>query len=141
MRIPHLRPPDPKTTSCSFTGSVEPATLLGGVGKYLTHRLPEPECPVTDGEHRGLHAAALARTQQVRPGLTGLAVPVIERDELLGAVGAHADHHLQAHLVLLQTDLEMDPVDPHVDVIPDPPSILLSGLSSAVRSWAASSPG
>jgi hypothetical protein len=44
-------------------------------------------------------------------------VPVVERDQLLGTVGTHADHHQQAHLVLLEADLEVDPVDPHVHVV------------------------
>ncbi len=35
----------------------------------------------------------------------------------LRAVGADPDHHQQAHLVLLEADLEVDPVDPHVDVV------------------------
>jgi hypothetical protein len=37
-------------------------------------------------------------------------VPIGERDQLFGAVGTHADHHQQADLVLLQADLEVDPV-------------------------------
>ena len=37
--------------------------------------------------------------------------PIGERDQLFGAVGTHADHHQQADLVLLQADLEVDPVD------------------------------
>jgi hypothetical protein len=44
-------------------------------------------------------------------------VPVVQGDQLLGAVGAHADHDQQAHLVLLEADLEVDPVDPHVHVV------------------------
>jgi len=31
--------------------------------------------------------------------------------EFLGAVGADADHHQEAHPVGLQADLEVDPVD------------------------------
>jgi hypothetical protein len=44
-------------------------------------------------------------------------VSVVEGDQLLGAVGADTDHHQQAHLVLGQADLEVNPVDPHVDVV------------------------
>lgn len=65
---------------------MEPAALLTGLGEHLADRRPEPQRPVTDGQHRSAHPAALARTQQVRPGLGGLgglAVPVIERDQLL----------------------------------------------------------
>ena len=42
---------------------------------------------------------------------------VVEGDQLLGAVGADPDHHQQAHLVLFQADLEVDAVDPHIDII------------------------
>jgi hypothetical protein len=87
------------------------------VGEDLAQRGPEPEGAVADGEHRCPHAAALARAQQVGPGLGGLPVPVVEGDQFLGAVGADPDHHQQAHLVLLEADLEVDPVDPHVHVV------------------------
>ncbi|GAA2757256.1 hypothetical protein GCM10009872_26160 [Actinopolymorpha rutila] len=39
---------------------------------------------------------------------------VVECDELLVAVGTNPDHDQQAHLVLLEADLEVDPIDPHV---------------------------
>jgi hypothetical protein len=45
------------------------------------------------------------------------AEPVGQRDQLLLPVGTDPDHHQQAHLVLLQPDLEVDPVDPAVDVV------------------------
>src|SRR5665648_1001696 len=96
---------------------VEPAPLLTGAGEHLTQRGPEAQRPVPDREHGGAHPAALARAQQVRPGLGGLAVPVVQGDQLLGPVGAHPDHDQQAHLVLLEADLEVDPVDPHVHVV------------------------
>lgn len=44
-------------------------------------------------------------------------MPIIERDQFLGPVGAHPDHHQQAHLVLLEAHLQMDPVDPQVHVV------------------------
>ena len=52
----------------------------------------------------------------------GLAEPVGQRDQLLAAVGADPDHHQQAHLVLLQADLQVDAVDPHVHVVACPAS-------------------
>ncbi len=94
-----------------------PAALLLGVGEHLAQRLPEPQRTVTDRQRRGAHPAALAVTQQVGPRLRALAEPVGDRDQLLGAIDADADHHQQAHLVLLQTDLEVDPVDPQVYVV------------------------
>jgi hypothetical protein len=72
---------------------VEPAALLVGVGEDIAQRLPEPERPVTDGEHRGSHAAALAVAEQVGPRLRRLAEPVGQRDQLLLPVGADPDHH------------------------------------------------
>jgi hypothetical protein len=78
----------------------------------VTQRGPEPERSVADGEHWRSHAAALAVPEQVGPRLRRLAVPIGERDQLFGAVGTHADHHQQADVVLLQADLEVDPVDP-----------------------------
>ena len=89
-----------------------PAALLPGGGKHVTDRLPEPERTITDGQHRGLHAATLAVAQQVGPRLARFAEPVGERDQLLAAVGADPDDHQQAHLVLLQPDLQVDAVDP-----------------------------
>jgi hypothetical protein len=67
---------------------------------------------VADREHRGAHPSALARTEQAGPRLGGFTVPVVKGDQFLGAVGAHAHHDQQAHLVLLQPDLEVDPIDP-----------------------------
>ncbi len=96
---------------------MEPAPLLPGSGEHRTDRRPEPQRPVTDGEHRRRHTAVLAAAQQVRPRLGRLPVPVGQGDQLLDAVSADPDHDQQAHLVLLKTDLEVDPVDPHVDVV------------------------
>jgi hypothetical protein len=73
--------------------------------------------PVADREHRGGHAAAFAVAQQVSPRRTRLAEPVGHGDQLLGRVGAHPDHHQQAHVVLLEANLEVDPVDPHLHVV------------------------
>ena len=96
---------------------VEPAPLLPGVREHLAQRLPEPQRAVADGQHRGAHPAAAAVPQQIRPRLGRLPVPVGQRDELLAAVGADPDHHQQAQLLLLQPHLEVDAVDPQVDVV------------------------
>ena len=91
-----------------------------------------PQRTVTDRQYRRGHAAAAAIPQQVRPRFGPLAVPVGQRDQLLAAVGAHPDHHQQAQFLLLQAHLEVDPVDPQVDVIgarqiplPEPLSLVL----------------
>jgi hypothetical protein len=73
--------------------------------------------PIADREHRGGHAAAFAVAQQVNPRRTRFAEPVGHGDQLLGRVGAHPDHHQQAHVVLLEANLEVDPVDPHLHVV------------------------
>ena len=96
---------------------MEPAPLLAGVGEHLPHRLPEPQRAVADRQHRCGHPAPATRPQQIGPRLGRLAVPVGQRDELLAAVGAHPDHHQQAQLLLLEADLEVDPVDPQVHVV------------------------
>ena len=96
----------------------EPSTAARGCrGRRRGLRAQNPSAPITDREHRGAHAAPLTAAQQVGPGLGGLVVAVVERDEFLGTVGAHPDHHQRAHLVLLQAHLEVDPVDPDVDVV------------------------
>ena len=96
---------------------MEPTPLLPTVGEHLAHRLPEPECTVTNGQHRGGHPTATTRPQQIGPGLGRLPIAVGQRDELLVAVGTHADHHQQAEFLLLEADLEVDAVDPQVDVV------------------------
>jgi len=44
-------------------------------------------------------------------------VPIGERDEFFAAIRADTDHHQRADLVLVQANLEVDPVDPDVNVI------------------------
>ena len=46
---------------------VPPTALLLGAGKDVADRLPEPQRPVADREHRGGHAAAFAVAQQISP--------------------------------------------------------------------------
>jgi len=96
---------------------VEPAALLLGPGEDLAQRAPESQRPVAGREYRGAHPASGAVAQQVSPRLGGLPVPVSQRDQLFAPVGAHADHHQQAQLVLLQPDVHVDAVRPQVDVV------------------------
>ena len=96
---------------------VPPAALLAGVGEHLPHGLPEPQRAVADREHRRPHAAAAAITQQIGPGFGGFPEAIGERDELLAAVGTDPDHHQQAQLLLVQTHLQVDPVDPQIHVV------------------------
>src|ERR1035437_1101127 len=94
-----------------------PAALLPGLGEHLAQRSPESQCPVSRRQDRGAHAAAGGVAEQVSAGLGGLPVPVGQRDELLAAVGADADHDQQAQLVLLQADVDVDAVGPQVHVV------------------------
>jgi hypothetical protein len=91
---------------------VKPAALRPGLREHLPGGLPEPQRPITDGQHRGAHAAAGAIAQQVRPRLRGLPVAIGEGDQFLAPVSAHADHHQQAQLAFLQPDAQVDPVHP-----------------------------
>ena len=96
---------------------VEPAALLTGVAEHLAERPPEPERTITDGQDRSPHAAPGAVAQQVRPGLGRLPVPVGQDHEFLAPISTDADHDQQAELVFLQTDVDVDPVGPQVDVV------------------------
>jgi hypothetical protein len=96
---------------------MEPAALLAGGREHLAHRFPEPQRTVTDRQHRRRHPATPARPQQISPRLSRFPVPVGQCDQLLAAISTHPDHHQQTELLLLQTHLEVDTVDPQVDVI------------------------
>jgi hypothetical protein len=96
---------------------VKPATLFTGSREHFPDGFPEPEGAVTDGQHRGGHAAAAAIPQKVSPRLGRLPVPVGEGNQLFAAIGTHPEHHQQAQFLLLQADLEVDAVDPQVDVV------------------------
>ena len=96
---------------------MEPAALLFGGREHLPHRLPEPQGAVADGQHRGGHAASLAVAQQISPRFGRFPIAVGDRDEFLAAVSAHTEHDQQAQLLLVQADLEVDAVDPQVDVV------------------------
>jgi hypothetical protein len=64
-----------------------------------------------------LNAIATPAAEQIEPRLGRFGVPLVKRDGFLGGVRADADHHQQAHFVLLQPDLEVDSVDPAADVV------------------------
>jgi len=59
----------------------------------------------------------VAKVAQQRPGRRRLPVAVRDRDELLLPVEAHADDDETAQAVLLETDVEVDPVDRDIDVV------------------------
>jgi hypothetical protein len=107
------------STARTLACFVEPAPLLAGSREHLAHRFPEPERAVPDGQDRGGQAAAAAIAQHIGPRLGRFPEPIGQGDELLAAISTHADHHQQAELLLLETDLEMNAVDPQVGVATD----------------------
>lgn len=96
---------------------VKPAALLTGRGEHFAHGFPQAQCSVADGQHGGGHPAAFAVAQQISPRLGRFPVAVGDRHQFLAAISTHADHHQQAQLGLLEADLEVDAVDPQVDVV------------------------
>src|SRR5262245_6732781 len=72
-------------------------------------------CPGASG--RGARSSALR----------ALAVAVLDREHFLRPVWPHADHHESAEQVVLQPDVEVDAVDPHVDVVAVGEAPLLEG--------------
>ena len=91
--------------------------MLPGLGEHLPQRAPEPERAVTDGQHRGAHAAAFAVTQQVGPRAGRLAVAIGQGDELLHTVDPYPDHDEQAQLLFVQAHVEVDSVGPQVNIV------------------------
>ncbi len=96
---------------------MKPAALFPALGEHLADPGPEPERAVPDRQGRGRHATAFTAAQQIGPRLGRFPVAVSERDQLLAAVGADADHDQQTQLLLLQAHLEVDAVDPHVHIV------------------------
>src|SRR4029450_4323914 len=72
---------------------------------------------VAHGDHGRAHAPALQVPEHGLPALGALPVAPPARDQLLGPVGPHADHHERAEAIVLQPDVEMHAIDPHVDVV------------------------
>lgn len=81
-------------------------------------RFPEAEGTVAGGERRrDREAVPVAQAkEQLAPALRALAVAVLERQELLPAIGVGADEHQHARPVVLQARCEVDAIGPEVDV-------------------------
>jgi NAD(P)-dependent dehydrogenase (short-subunit alcohol dehydrogenase family) len=78
---------------------------------------PRAECAVTDDELRLVRSAGLEIAHQLGPRLGALAVAVLDREELLDAVAADADHDEQAQpVVLTEAHADVDAVDEPVGV-------------------------
>jgi hypothetical protein len=51
------------------------------------------------------------------PALGALPVAVLNRDQFFRPAGPHADHHERAEAVILQADVEVNAIDPDVDIV------------------------
>src|ERR1700676_4855100 len=96
---------------------MDPASLLARRGPDLARRGPEAQRAVTHRYHRRGHPAPLEVAQQRLPALGALPVAILDREQLLLAVGPRADHHQRAEPVVLEPDVEVHPIDPHVNVL------------------------
>src|SRR6188472_4752392 len=98
-------------------GLVDPTALLARGPIDLAQRLPEPEVAVADSEFRADLQAAVAQIhQQLAPRLLALAIAVGEPDQFLSAELVRADHDQDALALLIKTSIEVDAIDPEVDV-------------------------
>jgi hypothetical protein len=96
------------------------AALLPRLGPDLVQRLPEPQTTVAGGE-LGVHLQAVLVAQpeeQLAPTLGALAKAVLDRQQLLVAIGIGADDDQQALAVVVEPRREIDAVGPNVDEAP-----------------------
>src|SRR5204863_4367107 len=93
------------------------AALRPRLRPHLIDRLPESERPVGDGElRRDCQTAPAEIEQQLLPGLRALADAVGKPDEFLLAFGCGADDHEQTLRVIFEPGLDVDAIDPEVNV-------------------------
>lgn len=85
--------------------------------EHVSQCAPESERPVTDREHRSRESSVAQAAEHLGPGVGRLPVAVGQRHQLFRAVGTHPDDHERAEPVLVQADVEVDPVGPEVDVV------------------------
>ena len=96
---------------------VHPATLGFCRRIDFGNRIPETQGTVADRQlRRNRQAATFHIQQQLLPGLSALAMPVGHGDQLFFAVFRRSHQHQNALPILLQADLRMDAIGPHVDV-------------------------
>ena len=80
---------------------MHPATLFFGFWIHLAHGLPETQRSVGDSQLRGRHAPAFEIAEQCQPGFGRFAVAVLQCDDLLAAVGCHADDDQAGQSIVL----------------------------------------
>src|SRR6202140_640811 len=93
---------------------MNPAGLLARRGPDLARRGPEAQRAGAHRYHRRGHPAPLEVAQQRLPALGTLPVAILDREQLLLAVGPRADHDQGAEPVVFEPDIEVHPVDPDV---------------------------
>jgi hypothetical protein len=96
---------------------MDPTALVAGLREHLPKRRPQPERAVARHDHWAAPAAAAAVAQQLRPRIAGLPLPVGDRHQLLGAIGAHPHEHQATQPPVLQAEVEVDAVSPAVHVV------------------------
>lgn len=96
----------------NIRGLVEPTAAPSWPGTP-PQRLPNPSARHPRPARTG---SLIPRRLASRGRSAGLAEPVGEGDKFVAPVGAHPDHHQQAHRVLLEANLHVNAVDPHIDI-------------------------
>ena len=98
-------------------GLVHPAALAARLGPHLRQRLPKAQGAIRGRQLRLEHQAATLTIQQQRqPRLLRFAIALADGDHLLGAVRRGAHQHQDALAIILQANVEVDAVGPHVHV-------------------------
>ncbi len=96
---------------------VHPTTLRPRLRPHFIDRLPEAERTIGDGELRpDRQTAPLKIEQQLFPGLRALADAVGEPDEFLLSFRCGADDHEQTLRVIFKPSLDVDAIDPKVNI-------------------------
>jgi hypothetical protein len=69
------------------------------------------------GEHWGNHAPPLDLTQHRLSAFGTFSIAVLDRQQFLLAVWTGADHHEGAESIIIQPEIEMDPIHPDIDIL------------------------
>src|SRR5207245_5746144 len=85
-------------------GIMHPTTLFAAVWEHLAECTPETESSIADGQHRRAHTTSFEIAQLLGPRLRGLPIAVADRDQLLAAIGAHANEYQAAQPLVFQTN-------------------------------------
>src|SRR5262249_57907302 len=80
---------------------VTPIALLARLRPHVPHGDPEAEGAIAHDNYGWAHTSALQIAENGLPAFGALAVAVLDRDQLLGPVRPHADHHERAEPVVI----------------------------------------